>query len=239
MDAAICTDCHNPHTQTSITDELGYILPEARLRIPATCARCHSAIYDEYEASVHGSALTEENNPDVPTCIDCHGVHAIEDPSTTAFKLESPTEMCGRCHTDPNLMAPYGISTDVLDTYVADFHGTTIILFESAAPDQPINKPVCFDCHGVHDIKATDDPEKGLHVRENLLAACQRCHTEATENFPDAWLSHYVPDQNKYPIVYYVDLFYKIFIPGVLGVMGVFVATDVFRRMVDRRKGKS
>jgi len=237
--AAICTDCHNPHTQLPITDAGGNILPEARLHIPQTCARCHSTIYEQYEASVHGAALTEDNNPDVPTCIDCHGVHNIEDPTTAAFRLKSPTEMCGRCHTSPDIMDKYGISTDVLNTYVADFHGTTVTLFEKTSPDQAVNKPVCFDCHGVHNIKATEDPEKGLHVKENLLATCQKCHPDATANFPDSWLSHYIPDPEKFPIVYFVNLFYKVFIPLVLGGMGAFVVTDIVRRLIDRRKGKA
>jgi len=235
--AAICTDCHNPHTQSPITGEAGKILPEARLHIPQTCARCHSAIYEQYKSSVHGAALTAENNPDVPTCIDCHGVHNIEDPTTAAFRLASPTEMCGRCHTNPDIMDKYGISTNVLNTYVADFHGTTVTLFEKTSPDQAVNKPVCFDCHGVHDIKAVDDPQKGFQVKENILVACQKCHPDATTNFPDAWLSHYIPDRENYPIVYYVNLFYKIFIPLVLGGMGVFVITDIFRRLINRWKG--
>ena len=47
FNAAVCTDCHNLHQQTRITDKTtGELLPEARLRIPQTCARCHSAIYD-------------------------------------------------------------------------------------------------------------------------------------------------------------------------------------------------
>jgi hypothetical protein len=70
-------------------------------------------------------------------------------------------------------MAEYELSTDVLETYVADFHGTTVTLFEKQTPDAETNKPVCFDCHGVHDIKRTDDPAKGLQVRENLQSRCQ------------------------------------------------------------------
>ena len=88
-------------------------------------------------------------------------------------------------------------STQVLDTYVADFHGTTVTLFEKQSPDAETNKPVCFDCHGVHDIRRTDDPEKGLQMRENLLARCQVCHPDATSNFPDAWLSHYIPPPRR------------------------------------------
>lgn len=233
-EAAICTDCHGAHNTRQLTDpETGEILPSARTHIPETCARCHNAIYQKYLTSVHGSALTGEGNPDVPTCIDCHGVHNIEDPTTAFFRLKSPN-ICANCHTDPDRMAKYGISTQVLATYVADFHGTTVTLFEKQSPDAETNKPVCFDCHGVHDIKRTDDPEKGLQVRENLLSRCQECHPEATANFPDAWLSHYIPSPEHNPIVYYVNQFYKFFIPSVLGGMAILVAFDLSWRIRKR-----
>lgn len=233
-EAAVCVDCHGSHTVQRIYDPAtGEILPEARLWIPQTCAQCHSAIYEKYHDSVHGSALTDEGNPDVPTCIDCHGVHNISDPTTAEFRLNSP-EICAKCHTDPAIMDKYGISTDVLNTYVADFHGTTQVLFHQETPEQQFNKPVCYDCHGVHDIARADDPEKGLLVRENLLQRCQVCHPDATVNFPDAWLSHYIPSPEKYPIVYYVDLFYKFLIPTVIGGMGLLVVLDISKRVRDR-----
>lgn len=232
--AAVCADCHNPHTQKKLTDEeTGELLDSARLHIPETCARCHSAIYNAYEQSVHGKALTEEGNLDVPTCIDCHGVHDIKDPTTATFRNSTPY-LCAQCHTNPDLMGKYGISTNVLNTYVADFHGTTVTLFEKTYPDQPTNKPVCTDCHGVHDIAKSDDPDKGLMVRENLLVKCQNCHPGAEMNFPDAWLSHYIPSPEKYPVVYYVNLFYKFFIPGVLLPMGGLVLLDLSRRLINR-----
>ena len=34
-------------------------------------------------------------------------------------------------------MGKYGISTQVLNTYVADFHGTTVTLFEQVSPNTP------------------------------------------------------------------------------------------------------
>lgn len=233
-EAAICVDCHTAHDVRQLTDPATHeLLPEARVWIPETCSRCHSAIYDQYKNSVHGSALIGEGNPDVPTCIDCHGVHNIEDPTTTTFRLSSP-EMCGKCHTDSTIVGKYGLSTDVLDTYVADFHGTTITLFEKQHPDEQTNKPVCFDCHGIHDIASANDPQKGLAVRKNLLVRCQECHPDATENFPDSWLSHYIPSADTYPLVYYVDLFYKILIPVVLGGMGVLVVMDFSRAGINR-----
>jgi cytochrome c553 len=123
-----------------------------RSAIPQTCERCHSQIHDLYADSVHGSALLGEGNPDVPTCIDCHGVHNIQGPTDSQFRLFSP-EICARCHADQELMAKYGINTDVFDTYVADFHGTTVEIFQDLAPGQETNKPVCIDCHGVHGVQ--------------------------------------------------------------------------------------
>ena len=83
LEAAVCTDCHGAH-DISPPDE-------PRSKIPQTCEKCHSQIYDVYEGSVHGEALIGEGNPDVPSCIDCHGVHNVEGPSSGSFHLFSPT----------------------------------------------------------------------------------------------------------------------------------------------------
>ena len=237
VNAAVCMDCHNPHTQRRLTGKTsGELTPSARLTIPETCAQCHTDIYDTYKTSVHGKALTEEGNTDVPTCIDCHGVHNIQDPRTVTFRNSTPF-LCAKCHTDESIMSKYGISTNVLNSYVSDFHGTTVKLFEEQFPDQPTNKPVCTDCHGLHDISRVDDPQTGIAMKENLLVKCQRCHPDATANFPSAWMSHYEPSPEHFPIVYYVNLFYKFFIPAVLGGMIFFVLTDIYRRIVNRMKG--
>jgi hypothetical protein len=234
--AAVCTDCHNPHTQKRLTDEnTDQLLADARVAIPQTCAQCHSTIYETYRRSVHGSALTQEGNQDVPTCIDCHGVHNIGDPNTNSFRNSTPF-LCATCHTDETLMQKYDISTNVLNTYVADFHGTTVKMFEENFPDQPTNKPVCTDCHGVHDIIRVDDPNAGILFKDNLLVKCQQCHPNATTaSFTDSWLSHYEPSPRAWPLVFFVNLFYSIFIPMVLGGMILFVLTDIYRRYLVRR----
>jgi predicted CXXCH cytochrome family protein len=233
--APSCSDCHNPHTQGLIKDDKGNLLPSARAQIPLTCAKCHNAIFTEYASSVHGKGVLEANNPDVPTCTTCHGVHSIANPTTAAFRNNS-IQLCASCHTNRAIMDKYGISTQVLNTYVADFHGTTVTLFASQSPGEMSNKPVCYDCHGIHNIASVKDPKNGLEIKQNLLAACKRCHSDANTNFPDAWLSHYIPSQTRYPLVYYVNLFYKYFIPLVLGGMALFILTDIFRRVRARRK---
>ena len=236
--AAVCTDCHNPHQQTQLVDpQTGKLSEDARLQVPQICARCHSTIYNAYKGSVHGAALTQYGNLDVPTCIDCHGVHDIQDPNSPQFRNAIP-QLCAKCHTDPQIMNKYGISTQVLNTYVADFHGTTVTLFEQVSPDTPTNKPVCTDCHGVHDISNVNNPVTGIAIKQNLLVKCQRCHPNVTAaSFTDAWMDHYVASPQKFALVYYVNLFYTFFIPLVIGGMLVFVVADLIRRLIETRKG--
>ena len=222
--AAICTDCHGVH-DISIPNS-------PRQKISTTCANCHSAIYDQYTASIRGSDLRLEGNEDVPVCTDCHGVHHQEDPTTAAFRLKSPN-ICGDCHGNSALMAKYDISTDVFNTYVADFHGTTVMLFEKQSPEQASNKAVCTDCHGIHNIQHVNGGGTQA-VKETLLVTCQQCHPNATANFPDSWIGHFPPSRDRHALVYYVDLFYKILIPAVLGSMGLFVLIDAARQIYDR-----
>lgn len=228
LQAATCTDCHGHH---DIQDPAN-----PRQRISETCGSCHSAINEQYVMSVHGAALLGDDNPDVPVCTDCHGAHLIEDPTTAQFRVSSPN-MCGSCHADVDLMAKYNISTDVFNTYVADFHGTTVTLFEHESPHERTNMAVCYDCHGVHNILPATD-ENSQVIKANLLATCQQCHPDATENFPDAWTSHYKPSLEHYPIVYFVDLFYAIVIPATVGGFVLFIGSDIFRRVRERFQRK-
>jgi len=231
-EAAVCVDCHGSH-DTPIPNE-------PRERISHTCEQCHSDIFNLYATSVHGDALLSEGNEDVPTCIECHGVHDINDPTTALARVRSP-QLCADCHADVELMEKYDISTDVFETYVADFHGTTVSLFEQQDPTVETNKAVCYDCHGVHNIKAPDDPHAG--IKDNLLVTCQECHPDATTNFSDAWTSHFKPSLEHNTLVYLVDLFYKIVIPLTLGFLFFLVFTDIYRRVRvrlqnDDRSGK-
>ncbi len=228
-EAAVCTDCHGAHYIESPD--------EPPSRGSQMCETCHSQIYDAFEESVHGAALIDEGNPDVPACTDCHGVHDTDGPhNSDAFHLLS-VDTCAACHNDPALMDRYGLNADVYDTYVADFHGTTVMLFEAITPDGETNKPVCVDCHGVHDIRPHDDRNSTV-MQDNLLETCQRCHPDATVDFPASWLSHYRPDAEETPIVYFVDLFYKVMIPAVIGGMLLFNATDLYRSLADRLYGR-
>ncbi|MCB0057502.1 MAG: cytochrome c3 family protein [Caldilineaceae bacterium] len=229
LEAATCEDCHGNHAIQNPD--------EPRERVSQTCGNCHSTINEQYGGSVHGAALLGEDNPDVPICTDCHGVHNIPDPTTAEFRLSSPY-MCGRCHADQELMDKYGISTDVFDTYVADFHGTTVTLFDHQSPHEESNKAVCYDCHGVHNILPASD-ENSQVIKQNLLVTCQQCHPDANDNFPNSWTSHFKPSIEHNPLVYFVDLFYLIVIPATVGGFLLFIGSDIFRQVRERFQRKS
>jgi len=228
LEAATCADCHGSHAIQ--------VPNEPREHISQTCSQCHATINQNYEASVHGAALLGEHNPDVPVCIDCHGVHNIADPTTALFRVRSP-QLCAGCHADEQLMGKYDISTDVFDTYVADFHGTTVELFEKQSPDHETNKAVCYDCHGVHNILPATD-ENSRIIKDNLLETCRSCHPDATTNFSDAWTSHFKPSLEHNPLIYLVNLFYQILIPVTIGGFLLFISTDIYYRVTRRWRSK-
>ncbi|HHH40454.1 MAG TPA: hypothetical protein ENK56_00435 [Chloroflexi bacterium] len=234
-EAATCVDCHGGH-------DVRWIAREKHPEVPRTlavevCHRCHSGIYEEYRRSIHGRDLYEGNKV-VPNCITCHPAHTIEDPRTLAFRLKSP-QLCGQCHADKKLMAQYGISTAVFDTYVADFHGTTVLIFEKTTPDQPTNKAVCTDCHGAHAI-LTPEEAGYVGVKSNLVETCRQCHPDASASFANSWVGHYRPDWGSYPIVTGVTWFYRILIPTVLGFFLLYIALDVQQRLRKRlRRARS
>ncbi len=222
--APVCVDCHTAHAITR---------PDVpRSRISQTCARCHQKISEAYAKSVHGRALLEDGNRDVPVCTDCHRSHNISDPKTRAFLLSTP-ELCGSCHTDERIMKKYGLSTGVLTSYLSDFHGMTAALHKSQHAKPTGLTALCIDCHGIHDITKVRDPKSPV-MQANLVETCRQCHPDASEKFPAAWLSHYEPSWKKAPLVYAVTVFYKIFIPFVIGGLVLQILLHLWRVVVNR-----
>jgi predicted CXXCH cytochrome family protein len=223
--AATCVSCHGGHDILAPSIAGSRV---ARRNISFTCGKCHARVAETYRKSVHGAALMATDNPDVPTCVDCHRAHGTVDPLLPQFRLASP-EICGRCHSNPKIMDKYGISTAVYSTYVADFHGTTAELFRAATPDHPLNQAVCYDCHGFHDVEAVTKVGK-QQIKERLLVRCQVCHPQATTRFLSAWTDHYVPSPTRYPLIYWVREFYRLVIPGTIGFFLLYIAVDVWGR---------
>jgi predicted CXXCH cytochrome family protein len=224
LNAPICTDCHGAHNVQAPD--------QPRALISETCSKCHAPIVDAYKQSVHGKALIDENNQDVPVCTDCHGVHNIQDPRTVQFRVQSP-EMCAGCHANKELMSKYGLSSDVYSIYKRSWHGVDVSVYEARWPTIWHDSAVCTDCHGVHDILKTQDPASKVNPK-NLLATCQKCHPGAGPNWTDAWTGHNEISLERTPSLFYVNMFYTSFTPFVLWACIIYVALQIIRSIVDR-----
>jgi hypothetical protein len=222
-EAPVCTDCHGAH---DIQDP-----DDPRSKVSLTCGQCHSQIAAEYRDSVHGAALVDLDNPDVPVCTDCHGVHNIQDPRTAQFRIESP-EMCAYCHDDPAIMEKYGLA-DVYDIYSLSWHGVDVSVYKANWPNVWHESAVCTDCHGVHDILPPSDPRSMVNP-DNLLATCRKCHPDAGPNWTGAWTGHNEISLAKTPLVYYTRAFYDSFVPFVLILSAAYVFLQIIRATVDR-----
>ena len=223
----LCVDCHAPHAVTH----------GDRLRASASrsCAECHEEIYATYAASVHGAGIIDPEDRDRPACVDCHDGHG-ESGAIVAARNVRLGKPCMSCHGDASLMERYGLSTQVVSTYLNDFHGVSVGFYEQADDGAGLSTLVCADCHGVHDVMAMAAVDPVL-MKQKLLNVCIRCHEEASESFPDAWLSHYEPSLTKAPLVFAVKLGYWIFIPFVIIGLGL----QIFAHLVlfPRRKNKA
>jgi hypothetical protein len=135
------------------------------------------------------SKLSAQTNDD---CLTCH-----DDPSLTkerAGKKVSlyikPTALdhsvhknvlCASCHTDaavaefphPENLKPVNCGTcheDARDKYFRGIHGRAFLANEKFAP-------TCKECHGMHDILKSDQPESRTY-KMNIPVLCGSCHKE-------------------------------------------------------------
>ena len=222
--APVCSDCHSGHDIDLVT----------RQGISEICKKCHLAEYSSYKGSVHGSALEAESNPDVPTCASCHGSHSVSGPNTTDFRTAT-VKICGDCHSNKTIMNKYGISTDVLTTYMDDVHGLTDYFRKSNLEN--ITRAACFDCHGKHSIMKPDNPASKVYP-ENLQSTCQQCHKDASIRFPQSWLSHKKISTKENTGLNLINIIsWIIVIAAVVVILGL-IGLDVRRRMSLRKQAR-
>lgn len=227
LEAPVCIDCHGSHN----IKHFG----EHRIVIAQRCQLCHNDIYNAYINSAHGKALIDIESTDVPICIDCHTAHDIKNPLSGDYRNNIP-EMCSNCHSNQNIMDKFGLSTEVVKTYIDDFHGKTFSLYKSNLQNIASfykKIAVCTDCHGIHNIQSMRTIDENT-IKSNLLKRCHDCHTEAGDNFPDAWLSHYMPSLYHHPLLYIVILFYRIFIPLLIATLILQILLHIWRYAINR-----
>jgi len=232
---ATCTSCHPANARYPHPPLAAKTFREFKVERARACQSCHSDVAGQFAGSIHGRALIM-GFADVPTCVSCHGAHNVGRATAPVFRNNTP-QLCGTCHGDPRIMAKYGLQP-VYEAYIREFHGVTTTLYKLTKPYSPTPAAICYDCHGVHDIKATDDPTARV-APANILATCQQCHPTAGRLFASAWTEHKTPSPQASPLVYYVQVFYRILIPTVVGFLVVLTLLDLSRWAGDqlRRRG--
>ena len=172
--AAVCTDCHGTHEILSASDPKSSIF---KFNVPATCAKCHARVQQEFAQSIHGQALARGNGQ-APVCTDCHGIHAIKshlDPNSTVSTQNLARVTCARCHEGVRLSREFDVPGSRVTTYLESYHGLASELGSQVVAN-------CASCHGVHNILPSSDPRSTIN-RANLVATCGQCHPGVTEKF--------------------------------------------------------
>lgn len=214
-----CESCHSnygfPHQPVAAQDLFDY--EKAAMNM---CQKCHPNEVAGLQSSVHAGLQGMGIK-----CQDCHGSHNIQ-PAQAAALRSTTLALCTSCHENQGLMQKYGLSSSVVTTYLRDFHGRTSVLQAEDSQKAWINEAVCIDCHGVHTILTVDSANSQV-VRGNLTATCQKCHQNATPNFPAGWMAHYAPSANRTPLVFLARTFYWLMIPfTVLGLV-IHIGIDI------------
>lgn len=172
--AAVCTDCHGSHEILAASDPKSSIF---KFNVPATCAKCHNAVQQEFAQSIHGQAIARGNGQ-APVCTDCHGIHSIKahtDPNSSVSAQNLARNTCGRCHESVRLSQEFGFEGRRATTYLESYHGLASKLGSQVVAN-------CASCHGVHSIFPSSDSRSTIN-RANLIKTCGQCHPGVTDKF--------------------------------------------------------
>lgn len=172
--AAVCTDCHGSHQVLPANDQQS---PISKFNVPATCGKCHTAIQQQFMASIHGQGIARGNGL-APVCTDCHGIHTIKqigDPRSPVAEQNLSRDICARCHEGVRLSQEFGLPGQRVSSYMDSYHGL-------ATEGGSVVAANCSSCHGVHDILPSSDPRSSINPA-NLEATCGKCHKGVTRKF--------------------------------------------------------
>lgn len=218
--AATCSDCHGSHEMMKGSNPASKI---SKGNIAGTCGSCHPDVHEQYEYSIHGTALARGIAASA-TCTDCHGEHDILSPQDARSRV-SPgnvsAQVCSPCHASVRLTDKYGLASDRFQSFEDSYHG----LANKAGSVEVAN---CASCHGVHDIKPSSDPSSRIH-KDNLVKTCGTCHPGANENFTKGSV-HVIARAGDDEVLYFVATTYVILIVVVVGGMFIHNILDFVRK---------
>jgi cytochrome b subunit of formate dehydrogenase len=218
--AATCNDCHESHDLRRANDPKSSVYRE---NIPKTCGKCHAGESRAYRESVHGIAVARGVTKS-PVCTDCHGEHSIRaarDPESRV-SVARVSKTCGTCHEAQRISEEYDIPGDRLETYADSYHGLAARGGSKVAAN-------CASCHGVHDIRPSEDPKSAINPK-NLPITCGKCHPGAGENFAKGAV-HVAFTAHEEPILFYIRNFYILLIVATISGMSVHNGLDFLKKL--------
>ncbi len=220
-----CSNCHGAHDIRAVHDPFSRV---SKKNIIRTCGTCHVGIERDYLEGVHGKDYLK-GSVDVPVCTDCHNEHDISSPQDmdSSVYATKVAEICSRCHDDETLSRQYGFLTSRLKTFSGSFHGTASKFGESRVAN-------CASCHGFHGVRPSSDPKSSIHP-DNMPETCGKCHPGAGENFSKGKI-HVISEKTGNKWAYLVKLFYTILIAVIISIFLIFIAADIFHRVIHRGK---
>jgi len=126
-----------------------------------SCYHCHGSVVRQFRNNVH--------YPEGITCADCHGGKAAPNESVITVKVMSSNDFIGRPsrHNITKVCSKCHVSE--AEDYKRSIHWKQI---EAGHLDAA----TCTDCHGIHDIRAIDDPNASTNPL-NEPRTCAKCHS--------------------------------------------------------------
>ena len=217
----ICQTCHGTH---DIFRKKSLSALELKKKITKICGQCHLDIYSVYSTSIHGTALFEKGNADVPVCTDCHGEHSIkkpDDPASSVYKTNI-YNTCGNCHASETIVEKYGIKADKFKTYESSYHGIAGQFGEKKVAN-------CASCHGVHDIRQQEDPASTINAK-NIVRTCGKCHPDANVNYAKGRI-HLNSHSEEAGSIFYISNIFKWLTIITITLLAIHVLLDLFRKI--------
>ncbi len=168
-----CTGCHGNHSITSPSDTASAL---HFTRSTEFCGSCHEKEKYEHNLSEHAVQYSY-NNPNSPTCINCH-----KQPITKGYKIEeiqlklNQERLCLSCHLHiTSIDSRYAKS---LINYEKSVHGSALLRGNSQSA-------MCVDCHGTHKLQRADHPDSWIN-QFNVPNVCGRCHERVTKEYMES-----------------------------------------------------
>lgn len=160
-----CGQCHSDINT-------GHLRPCDSISGKVDCSKCHEAIGQDYAQSIHGN-LFAKNDPNAPTCYECHGTHHVlgkKDPKSPIFPTNIPLS-CAKCHREGEKAAVRytGTEKNIIRNYVESIHGKGLI--ESGLTVTA----TCTDCHTAHHELPHTDSTSSVYPG-NIAHTCGNCH---------------------------------------------------------------